>query len=365
MRISDDHKAKLYKVNPNDGDDESDGALLVQFNPTTLAYSLQNTLERPGRDANAQQFVAQTTAKLDFDLVFDSTHDGSDVRSQTDAIKQFLNPGNPATNAHQAPPLVGFRWGTFRFKGIVESFKETLDFFSAEGVPLRSSLKIVLAAQDARDIFATQNFSSGDAEAAAGANVSLVSTAGGGASALAARGGNPGAGRALGAANGFESLRDSGGGMAAVASGGVELKPAAAFASGSATGGGQAIGLGGGSGGSGGIGGGGFGLSGGIGGSLSGGLSGGTGGGALGGGLGGSLSAGFGGSASLQPFAGLGPSKAPAAVRLDFSALRGAPAVASATSSFGLGGQVTGSSSAGLRADMGAGVRIRFDTNPG
>jgi Contractile injection system tube protein len=171
MRIPDEHKAKLFKVdqaNPgNEPGATSADAVLVQFNPTSLSYSVQNTLEKKGRDANAKQFVAQTTAKLEFDLVFDSTHDGGDVRGETDRIKQFLNPGDKSTNKDQAPALVGFRWGTYLFKGILESFKENLDFFSAEGVPLRSTLKIGLSSQDPKDVFAQLPAGHPDAAASA------------------------------------------------------------------------------------------------------------------------------------------------------------------------------------------------------
>ena len=97
MRIPDEHKAKLFKVdqaNPgNEPGVSSADAVLVQFNPTSLAYSVQNTLEKKGRDANAKQFVAQSTAKLEFDLVFDSTHDGGDVRGETARLK-FLRPAS-------------------------------------------------------------------------------------------------------------------------------------------------------------------------------------------------------------------------------------------------------------------------------
>ena len=342
MRIADEHKARLYKVdqaNPSQepGADSPD-AVVVQFNPASLSYSVQNTLEKKGRDANAKQFVAQTTAKLEFDLVFDSTHDGGDVRGETDRIKQFLNPGDKSANKDQAPALVGLRWGTFVFKGIVESFKETLDFFSSEGVPLRSTLKIGLASQDPKDVFAALPPGHPDAAAAAGGEVRVATVPERGTSAMAAQAGNPGAGRSLAAANGFESMRNPGAGLAVVAGGGIELKAAASFSAGAAAG----IGVGGG-------------------------LGGGAGAG-VGVGLGAGVSAGSGasasGAASLGAFAGLGSSKTPAAVRLDAGALQAPAATASARvgSRFALGGKAVGGVSSGMKADMGVSARIKFDT---
>lgn len=331
MRIPDEHKAKLFKVdqaNPgNEPGATSADAVLVQFNPTSLAYSVQNTLEKKGRDANAKQFVAQTTAKLEFDLVFDSTHDGADVRGETDRIKQFLNPGDKSTNKDQAPALVGFRWGTYLFKGILESFKENLDFFSAEGVPLRSTLKIGLSSQDPKDVFAQLPAGHPDAAAAAGGGVSLAALGQRGTSGMAAQGGNAAAGRALAASNGFESMRNPGAGVAAVASGGVQLKAAVGFFAGVSAGGGLGLGLG-------------------VGASA------GTGAGA------GS------GASSLQAFAGLGsPKAATGAPTLNTRALMpAAPSPGTALGSgFALGGQAVSASSSGMKADMGPSARIKFD----
>lgn len=323
MRIPDEHKAKLFKVdqaNPgNEPGVSSTDAVLVQFNPTSLSYSVQNTLEKKGRDANAKQFVAQTTAKLEFDLVFDSTHDGADVRGETDRIKQFLNPGDKSSNKDQAPALVGFRWGTYLFKGILESFKENLDFFSAEGVPLRSTLKIGLSSQDPKDVFAELPAGHPDAAAAAGGGVSLAAMGQRGTSGMAAQGGNAGAGRALAASNGFESMRNPGAGVAAVASGGVQLKAAVGFSAGVSVGVGLGLGIG--------------------------------------------ASAGAGAS-SLQAFAGLGSPKAASGTpTLNTRALMpAAPSPGTAMGSgFALGGQAVSASSSGMKADMGPSARIKFD----
>lgn len=330
MQITEEHKARLYKVNQAAPSQEpaasSADTVLVQFNPTSLAYSVQNTLEKKGRDASAKQFVAQTTAKLEFDLVFDSTHDGGDVRAETDRIKQFLNPGDKSSNRDQAPALIGFRWGTFVFKGIVESFKENLDFFSAEGVPLRSTLKIGLASQDPKDVFAALPPGHPDAAAAAGSDVSLAAVGDRGTSGMAARGGNADAGRALAAANGFESMRNPGASLAAVAGGGIELKAAVGFSAGLSIGAGVGIG------------------------------------GGIGGGFGGGVGA-KPGANSLQAFAGLGASKTPAGVRLDAQALQSPPRspAVSVGSDFALGGKAVSPGSAGMKSDMGSSARIKFD----
>jgi hypothetical protein len=121
---------------------ESGKPLAVHFNPASLQYTVSNTL-RPGRDAQTQQYVTRSTAKLSMDLVFDATGTGDDVRAATSRIAKFMEP-----NDKHVPPDVTFRWGAYEFKGMLESFRETLDFFASSGVPLRSSVSVTLAKQE-------------------------------------------------------------------------------------------------------------------------------------------------------------------------------------------------------------------------
>jgi hypothetical protein len=386
-------RAYLFAVTPqtssNDWTTAPASAVSVQFNPTTLQYALQNTLEKRSRDANAAQFVSQSSAKLELDLPFDSTHDGSDVRVSTRKLRDFLK---PQANQNDAPPVVGFVWGTFRFKGVAESFRETLDFFSSEGVPLRSTIKLTLAAQNTRDIFTNEDISR-RAEGMA-AEVELTPVPDGGVS------------RSDAAANGFESMRNPGSSVAAVPSGQVQLKAAAGFAAGAGLGAGAGLSAAAGIGGSAGLGlsgsaglglsgSAGLGLSGSAGLGLSGGAGIGIGGGAgfdisggagtasgfgSGGGVGfsasagagfsGGASAGFGATAGASASAGVSSSlgafnglRSASSVTRQSSLLvaTGASASLPATSGqFALGGAAISSTSSGLRADVGISARIRF-----
>ena len=107
----------------------------VHFNPASLQYTVSNTLKDQGSGSKKKQYVSQTTAKLTMDLVFDTTATGEDVRETTDKMAKLLKPHGPS--GKQVPPLVEFGWGVYRFTGMVEQYKETLDFFAAGGVPLR------------------------------------------------------------------------------------------------------------------------------------------------------------------------------------------------------------------------------------
>lgn len=221
--------------------------LTVHFNPVSLEYSVSNTLDK-GQGDKVKQFVSQTTGKLTMELVFDTTDDGADVRLETEKVAALMEPAEDRT-----PAIIEFEWGTYSFQGMLESYKETIDFFSPSGVPLRASINITLAAQDVV-------FQPGPDEQAAADEPDAVDVRPQGSAGVAdtARdAGDPRGARDLAAANGEENLRFPSGDLLTVQSE-VRLRPPVAFA-----GGGIGLGI------SGGIG---LGISGGVGLGISGGI---------------------------------------------------------------------------------------------
>lgn len=316
--------------------------LVVHFNPLSLQYTVENTLDEEGSGTSKKQFVSKSTGKVTMDLVFDTTDTGEDVRSITEQIAQFMKPGRD-----KVPPVVLFEWGTYTFQGMVDSFKETLDFFAPGGIPLRSSVSLSMSQQD--QVFTPGHHAppvdtQGDPDAfdfpAAPSQEDATS--------LATKAGDARGGRAIATANNLDSMRFPGGSL--TVSGGVSLSAPAAFASG----------------------GGGGGFSAGIGGGVGGGASAGFSGGASAG-FGGSASAGLGGSAaaglsaSRGAFAGLRTSAPSAAglnvARLSASVQTNVPNLANG--SVRVGGKASTTASSGLNTDVGARAdltaRIQFD----
>jgi len=314
----------------------------VHFNPTSLQQTISNTLKDEGSGGRTKQFVDKTTAKLSMQLVFDTTDTGEDVRVHTDKVAKLLQP--VAEGDKQVPPNVEFSWGLYAFVGMVEQYKENIDYFGASGVPLRSTVDISLASQDVQFDSAKNPPASVDGDQ--GSEPSVIS-AGGGPAGLAGQLGDPRAARAIAAANGSASLRfGAEAGLAVGAS--VELKAEAAFSAGASAGigvgGAAGIGIGGGA-------------SAGIG--LSAGASAGA-----GVGLSASASAGAaaGGFSGLR--AGVSTSASMPSARSLLSASAGAASV-SGGARFGLGGKAQTKGAAGLGADVGAeadlGTLIRFE----
>jgi hypothetical protein len=144
----------------------------VHFNPDSLKVSYANQVIQPQTPGNpaegATQWVGKGTTKLALQLVFDvtSAKDG-DVRKATAKVIDLIKPGDPAelppakgtggTDAKPQtvypPPKVRFDWGTFRFEGIAESIEESLEYFSPDGRPLRSTIGLSLSTQEVSHLF--------------------------------------------------------------------------------------------------------------------------------------------------------------------------------------------------------------------
>lgn len=129
----------------------------VQFNPQTLKLSFSNQNAGGNQSGGSStQFVGQGTTKLSLELWFDVTlprPEGAadpqgDVRNLTKDVAFFLTPQKLRDGSGIAPPGVQFQWGTFLFKGTVDSMEETLDHFSEEGKPLRAGVTLSLSKQD-------------------------------------------------------------------------------------------------------------------------------------------------------------------------------------------------------------------------
>ncbi len=335
----------------------------VHFNPASLQYTVSNTLKEQGSGAKKKQYVSQTTAKLTMDLVFDTTATGDDVRDTTDKMVRLLQPHGPS--GKQIPPLVEFGWGVYRFSGMVEQYKETLDFFSASGVPLRSSVNLTLSSQDGVFESSSSRPKASVDDDVTPEPVTVPTSAGpaGGPAGVANALGDPRAARAIAAANGAASLRFSAGAALAVGVGaGVTLASAAAFSAGASAGFGLGV--------SGGVG---LGLSGGVG------ISGGAGAGFAAGasaGISGGVSIGGGVSSGAGAGVAIGAGAAIGAGGADFSGLRAGAAAAvsmpdartalSLTSEpaaaggaqFALGGRAQAGGTASLSADVGANAQL-------
>jgi nucleoid-associated protein YgaU len=92
-------------------------------------------------------FTGGGTTELHFDLLFDVTLPGSSI--QTEDVRQLTLPlwnlaeNGPSQGDTGRPPLVRFVWGrNWNIPGIVVSVAERLEYFTSEGLPRRSWLRM-------------------------------------------------------------------------------------------------------------------------------------------------------------------------------------------------------------------------------
>lgn len=190
--MADSSKAKLqvlenkkYSTQPLEGPQY---IVVAQFNPQSLQVTYHSTgtdgsnvVDKKAHSSGAPKQQTGSIAEVSFDLLFDTTEDGSDVRQTTLTLAGMMRPdiqarenlGKPAPNV----PRVRFSWGTFIFYGQIQSMSETLDFFSESGVPLRSTVKITMTEEPLERID-TKQLGSALASAGIGFSASVGASAG-------------------------------------------------------------------------------------------------------------------------------------------------------------------------------------------
>lgn len=138
-------KAQIAVGNPNEAT-----PIDVCFNPASLRITTTNQL----KDDNPNEASKPTAYKLDVELLFDTTETGQDIYEVTRplrwaAIATAQGAAAPSNGGSTDEPprdlsLVAFIWGSARYYGYIESLNETIDYFSSDGTPLRSTIQVGL-----------------------------------------------------------------------------------------------------------------------------------------------------------------------------------------------------------------------------
>ena len=138
-------KATLSPMTPGGSPDTAKG-IKVQFNPESLRVSrrrfgstgVQSSNPNAARQASSQQTTGHG-ATMSVELFFDTSQDGADVLNTTRQIAALMG-SSEEENTRETK--VHFHWGTFIFIGTIDSMDETIDLFSEQGVPLRSTVSL-------------------------------------------------------------------------------------------------------------------------------------------------------------------------------------------------------------------------------
>lgn len=158
-----------YRSNKEEGDGKS--WIRVHFNPESLKTNISTNLKSQdkGKKKTQGQYIEKSDSSLSLDLVFDTSvvapdihkeqANGQaitrlihkDVRTITKQLAEFFlkspdfeDPKKSKKGKMRAPSRCHFRWGSFGFTGMIASINETIDYFSSEGIPLRSTVSLAL-----------------------------------------------------------------------------------------------------------------------------------------------------------------------------------------------------------------------------
>lgn len=207
--------------------------ITVQFNPVSLQVEITNSASPQGGSGATTQVATQSSAKMNLELLFDTSSSGEDVRNKTRPLRATVRaPDQSSGTSSEAgaafvPPHIVFQWGTFMFAGIADSYRETLDFFSADGVPLRAQVALALKEQP-NEFTALERPNPRGAASANAFQVPSELQGLSGAAGVASMGGDLRAARAIADANGEVSLRFGGGKTLSVEAG-IQLREPVGF----------------------------------------------------------------------------------------------------------------------------------------
>jgi hypothetical protein len=233
---SDPKKARLIELDATLKNEKSGGkSVTVQFNPDTLKLQFANQIQNSNPSASGsgagagggsgagggggdqsqgtsgRQFLGAGTTKLAVTLWFDAATANppvDDVRRLTQEVVYFITAQPTQSDATRfAPPGLRFSWGSFVFDGLVDGIEESIDYFSAEGHPLRASINLSLSQQTI--LVADFGAASRPPGVGAGAGTTPMTLAAAGSTlqGLAAAAGAGGNWQAIATANGIDNPR--------------------------------------------------------------------------------------------------------------------------------------------------------------
>jgi hypothetical protein len=147
-------------------DIETKVEVTCSFRPKELTMSKQNSWSATpskGHNVGKLDFGGGGNAKLQVELLFDSSSNGSDIRDETSKLwnMMLVTDSTRGRGTNQArPPWVQFTWGRMNsFVGAIESLNQKFILFKSDGTPVRAIVHLSMTqfAEDQGDTWVPQN----------------------------------------------------------------------------------------------------------------------------------------------------------------------------------------------------------------
>jgi hypothetical protein len=120
----------------------------VPYNPTEYSVNNSNSFSEtkiPGLIAPIIQFNQGNTRTLSIELLLDTYKSDKTDKEKEDLREKYIKPLEKLmaikSDLH-APPHCMVSWGTFQFKGVLESLDKKYILFSGEGTPVRARVTL-------------------------------------------------------------------------------------------------------------------------------------------------------------------------------------------------------------------------------
>jgi nucleoid-associated protein YgaU len=116
----------------------------LHFNPSELKVSKENTFAEipiPGLNSPPLQFIRGGAQVLSTDVLVDTS---DELKSVKDKYVNAIEKAMLKDVKLHAPPVLNFVWGTFSFRGVLQSLDITYLLFHIDGAPLRAKLALKL-----------------------------------------------------------------------------------------------------------------------------------------------------------------------------------------------------------------------------
>jgi hypothetical protein len=157
-------RARIYVLKKDAAEKDKNNAdsfIEVCFNPKE--YSLDKTVqwdaEKASSDAPPPEFKQPTPMTLTVTLQFDTYEERISVRDKwmrklerlTYMQGQFEKGASAKQKQAQRPPVILFVWGSFTFKGVIESLGQKYTMFLSDGTPVRADATLKI--RNVMDVF--------------------------------------------------------------------------------------------------------------------------------------------------------------------------------------------------------------------
>lgn len=133
---------------------EGGSEFTVQYNPKEFKVDKQVSWKEhddQGQDKAYLEFQKGSPMTVNMDLLFDTTVDGSDVRTAwVNGLLSLTNAdvspsdGEASELGKKRPTRINFTWGNFSLECVIESVSTTYLMFSSDGTPLRAKCSVKL-----------------------------------------------------------------------------------------------------------------------------------------------------------------------------------------------------------------------------